>query len=199
MNYVESINVALHEALKDSSVVLGGQLINYGCSGLTVGLKDKFPSQMVTFPVSESLMNSAAMGLALAGKRVVMLHERMDFLACGMDALVNHIPIWPRKCGVKLGITILAVVGKGHGQGPQHSKDFTGWFANFEGWNVRVPYSAKEAYTMMLDSIFLDDPVMYVAHRERFEEVDYRPSSIYNRIELCGAAERYEREFYNDR
>ena len=78
-------------------------------------------------------MNSSAMGLALAGKRIVMMHVRIDFLASGMCALVNHIPIWYKK-GFKLPITLVCQIGKGMGQGPQHSKNLSFWFKNFEGW-----------------------------------------------------------------
>jgi pyruvate/2-oxoglutarate/acetoin dehydrogenase E1 component len=81
-------------------------------AGLTTGLYEKYPEQFITYSVSESLMNSSAMGLALAGKRVVMLHVRMDFLACGMDALINHIPVWAKK-GTKLPIVIFCQIGRG--------------------------------------------------------------------------------------
>jgi pyruvate/2-oxoglutarate/acetoin dehydrogenase E1 component len=91
--------------------------------GLTDGLHEARPEQVITFPVCENLMNGAAMGLALAGYRPVVIHERMDFLAVGMDPLVNHIPVWPARAPMSLPLVIFAVVGKGKGQGPQHSKN----------------------------------------------------------------------------
>ena len=71
--------------------------------------KKKYPKQFITYPVSESLMNSSCLGLALAGKRIVMIHVRIDFLASGMCALVNHIPVWYKK-GFKLPITLFCCV-----------------------------------------------------------------------------------------
>ena len=91
--FVKNMNKALSELLKNKDVLIGGQLIRYGVAGITTGLFKKYPKQFITYPVSESLMNSSCLGLALAGKRIVMIHVRIDFLASGMCALVNHIPV----------------------------------------------------------------------------------------------------------
>jgi pyruvate/2-oxoglutarate/acetoin dehydrogenase E1 component len=198
MTFASEINRALSELLKeDPSVVVGGQLVRYGVAGLTTGLFAKFPSQFITYSVSESLMNSSAMGLALAGKRVVMMHVRMDFLASGMCALVNHVPIWSIK-GVKLPITYVCQVGKGMGQGAQHSKDLTRWFKEFEGWTVRVPQTPQEAYAMLMESVRGDKPIMYVLHRELFDATAGKKVPEAGPIRLCGASQRHEQLFYGE-
>lgn len=197
MTFATEINRALDEALQDSNVVVGGQLVRYGVAGLTKGLYEKYSQQFITYSVSESLMNSSAMGLALAGKRVVMIHVRMDFLACGMDALVNHIPVWTKK-GVKLPIVFVCQVGKGMGQGAQHSKNLTAWFENFEGWTTVVPETPEEAYSMLKKAIFGDRPVMYVIHRELFDAPAGRRISTPSEIRLCGTSQRHEKAFYGD-
>jgi pyruvate/2-oxoglutarate/acetoin dehydrogenase E1 component len=195
-SFAGQMNKALKEAMsEDESVVLGGQLIKYGFAGVTTGLYEKYQDRFITYSVSESLMNSSAMGLALAGKRVVMFHVRIDFLASGMCALVNHIPVWAVK-GTKLPIVMLCQIGKGMGQGPQHSKDLTGWFANFEGWTVKVPQTPSEAYTQLKESIFGDVPVLYAVHRELFDAKDGKRIEIPNRVRLCGTSQRHEKKFY---
>lgn len=195
--FAGQINRALSESLQDPDVVLGGQLIKYGFAGCTTGLYERYPSQFITYSVSESLMNSSAMGLALAGKRVCMFHVRMDFLLCGMDALFNHIPIWHRK-GVKLPITFIVQVGKGNGQGAQHSKDLTHWFRHCEGWTTHVPETPTQAYAMLKDSISDDRPVMYVLHRELFNLTEGKRIVPKDTIRLCGSSQRHEREHYGD-
>lgn len=195
MTFAQSINRALDDAMRDPSVVVGGQMPRYGVAGLTTGLYEKHPDQIITYSVSEALMNSSAMGLALAGKRVVMMHVRMDFLACGMDALVNHIPVWAAK-GFKLPIVFVCQVGKGMGQGAQHSKNLTGWFEKFEGWTTAVPESPKQAYAMLTHAIFGDRPVMYVIHRELFDAPEGKRIVTPERIRLCGASQRHEKAFY---
>lgn len=196
-SFAGRINQALTEAMDtDPSVVLGGQLIRYGFAGLTTGLYEKYPDRFITYSVSEALMNSSAMGLALAGKRVVMMHVRMDFLLCGMDALFNHINVWAAK-GHKLPITMLCQVGKGMGQGAQHSKNLTKWFEMAEGWTTFVPETPGQAYTMLKAAIFGDRPVMYVIHRELFDVPTGKHLITPNRIALCGASRRHEKAFYD--
>lgn len=194
--FASEINRALDDSLsKDNNVVVGGQLIKYGVAGLTTGLHEKYPSQFITYSVSESLMNSSAMGLALAGKRVVMIHVRIDFLASGMCALVNHVPIWHVK-GVKLPITYVCQVGKGMGQGAQHSKDLSKWFQEFEGWTVLIPETPEQAYEMLIQSINGDKPVLYVIHRELFDLPFGKKMPPVGPIRLCGASQRHEKIFY---
>ena len=198
-NFLEAMHAALAEALTDPAVLLCGQLVKYGLGGLTAELNAAHPKQVITFPVCENLMNAAAMGLALAGRRPVVVHERMDFLAVGMDALVNHIPIWPARAGQPLPVVILAVVGKGHGQGPQHSKNLAPWFRLLEGWTVAEPDSPQAAHDELLEAIRGSQPVLYVAHREFFGATGTVKLPKPKRIGLCGASARHETEFYGNR
>lgn len=194
--FVGSIHAAFDEALaKDRNVVIGGQMPRYGVAGLTTELYEKYPEQFITYSVSESLMNSSAMGLALAGKRVVMIHVRMDFLACGMDALVNHIPVWSLK-GAKLPIVIFCQIGRAGGQGPQHAKDLRPWFKNMDGWKLVTPETPDEAHDLMLEAIFGDRPVMYALHRVLFDETAQKVIPVPERIGICGTSKRHEEAFY---
>jgi pyruvate dehydrogenase E1 component beta subunit len=194
---LQAMHQALDEALNDPSVVLCGQLVKYGLAGLTTGLYERHPGQVATFSVSENLMNGAAMGMALAGMRPVVIHERMDFLAVGMDPLVNHIPVWQAR-QISLPVVLFAVVGKGKGQGPQHSKNLAPWFRMLEGWTVREPASPEEAYTDLLAAIRGSSPVLYVAHREFFKSEVCVELPRNERIGLCGASKRHEQAFYGN-
>ena len=182
---------------RDPSVMMGGQLIKYGYAGVTTGLYEKYPERFITYSVSEELMNASAMGLALAGKRIIMFHVRLDFLLCGMNALFNHIPIWWKK-GHRLPITIVAQHGRGYksGQGAQHCKDITFWFQRFEGWRVQVPQTPEEAYWMMRLSVEQDKPTLYVMHRWLWEAPAGTRAEISQEVKLCGASKRHMEEFY---
>lgn len=196
--FAGEINRALDESLKASTdVLVCGQLVRYGVAGLTTGLYEKYRKQFITYSVSESLMNSATMGLALAGKRPVTIHVRMDFLLSGMDALFNQIPTAVKK-GYKLPCTFICQVGKGMGQGSMHSKDLSVWFQRFEGWKVCIPENPTQAYEMLKESIFGDVPVMFVAHRELFDLPEGKKIVTPEYIRLCGASQRHEKEFYGN-
>lgn len=196
--FAGEINRTLSELMaEDKSIVMGGQLIKHGFAGLTTGLYEKYPERFITYSVSEELMNSSAMGLALAGKRVIMFHVRLDFLLCGMNALFNHIPIWWKK-GYKLPVTFVAQEGRGigSGQGAQHSKDFTFWFQRFEGWNTCVPQTPTEASDMLRSAVKGDKPTMYVLHRRLFNASQGERVVVPQYVGLCGASRRHMEEFY---
>src|SRR3990167_5210685 len=198
--FAGEINRTLHKMLeKHPNLVLGGQLIKYGFAGLTTGIYERYPERFITYSVSEELMNSSAMGLALAGKRVCMFHVRLDFLLCGMNALFNHIPIWWKK-GHKLPITIIAQEGRGigSGQGAQHSKDFTFWFQRFEGWNTCVPQTPDEAADMLRASVMGHKPTLYVLHRRLFNASEGVRVKVPEYVGLCGASRRHMRAFYGE-
>ena len=196
--FAGEINRTLSELMEaDRNIVLGGQLIKYGFAGLTTGLYEKYADRFITYSVSEELMNSSAMGLALAGKRVIMFHVRLDFLLCGMNALFNHINVWAKK-GHKLPITIIAQEGRGigTGQGAQHSKDITYWFQGAEGWNTCVPQTPTEASGMLDTAIRGDKPTLYVLHRRLFNASEGTRVVVPQEVKLCGASKRHMAEFY---
>lgn len=190
-------SVLAQELASNKNFFLGGQLIKYGVAGLTTGLYQEFKDQIITYPVSESLMNSSALGLALAKKKICIIHVRIDFLASGMCALVNHIPIWYKK-GYNVPITLICQVGKGMGQGPQHSKDLTIWFKKFEGWNVEVPNSPSDAEKKLKKCLKSNRPNIYVIRRELFNETSKSRIKIMDKIKLCGASKYHEKKFYKN-
>jgi pyruvate dehydrogenase E1 component beta subunit len=197
--FATEINRAIDELITDDQdVLVGGQLVRYGVAGLTTGLFEKYPNNFITYPVAESLMNSSSMGLALAGKRVIMIHVRIDFLASGMCAMVNHIPIWAVK-GFKLPITFICQVGRGMGQGAQHSKDLSHWFKNFEGWNVVVPTTPDQAHDYLIKSVKSDRPTIYVIYRELFDSDVQKAIPEPKKVTLCGASRRHENDYYAKR
>jgi pyruvate dehydrogenase E1 component beta subunit len=196
VNFLQAVRAGLDDVLADRTVVLLSQLGRWGLGGLTSGLHEAHRDRVMTTPNSENLMHGAAMGLALAGMRPIVLNERMDFLALAMDPLVNHIPVWPARARMRLPITVIAVVGKGKGQGPQHSKNLSGWFRSLEGWEVSEPTSPADARERLRRAVFGDRPVMYVLHREFFKAEGEVSPPVAGRVGLCGASTRHERAFY---
>ena len=196
--FAAEINRVLDENLAAKpNMVLGGQLIKYGYAGVTTGLFERYPDRFITYSVSEELQNSSAMGLALAGKIVVMFHVRLDFVLCGMNAMTNHLPVWWKK-GHKLPVTFICQEGRGigSGQGAQHSKDITFFFQRFEGWNVCVPQSPTEAAEMLNASLNGTKPTMYVLHRRLFNAKEGARIEIPQEVRLCGASKRHNEAFY---
>jgi pyruvate dehydrogenase E1 component beta subunit len=181
LTYAEAINEALHQGMELSDdVMVLGQLVDYqsGIFGTTTGLVEKFGADRVQdFPVAESVMTSAAIGAALAGMRPVLVHQRLDFMLYSLDAIVNWMSLWRFKTDGKSGlpITIRAIVGRGWGQGPQHSKSLHAWFAHLPGIRVVMPATAYDAKGLLLESMFGEDPTIIIENRSLFSMTDFVP------------------------
>lgn len=183
--YAEAIGQGMHQAMELSDdVIVLGQLVDYspGVFGTTTGLVERFgPERVQDFPVAESVMTSTAMGAALAGLRPVLVHHRLDFMLYSMDAIVNWLSLWRFKSNDQssLPVTIRAIVGKGWGQGPQHSKSLHAWFSHLPGLKVAMPATAYDAKGLLLESIFGEDPAIIIEHRSLFSMTDYVPEEPY--------------------
>jgi acetoin:2,6-dichlorophenolindophenol oxidoreductase subunit beta len=183
--YSAAINQGLEQAMElDPSVMVFGQLVDSipGVFGTTSGLVEKFgPERVVDFPICESLMTSMSIGLAVNHVRPVLVHQRLDFSLYSMDALVNWMSLWRLKSGGEesLPITIRAVIGKGWGQGPQHSKSLYSWFSHLPGIRTCVPSNPIDAKGMLLDSIFGKNPTLILENRALFGMEGHVPEEPY--------------------
>lgn len=185
LTYAQAIAQGLQQAMELSpDVIVMGQLIDYSPAvfGTTTGLIERFgPKRVLDFPVAESVMTAAGMGAALAGMRPVLIHHRLDFMLYSMDAIVNWLSLWRFKSNdeSRVPVTIRAIVGKGWGQGPQHSKSLHAWFAHLPGLRVAVPATAFDAKGLLLESIFGEDPTIIIEHRSLFTLHDDVPEAPY--------------------
>jgi pyruvate dehydrogenase E1 component beta subunit len=171
LTFGKAINEALSIALEnDQKVITFGLGVDdpKRIFGTTAGLKEKFGSDRVfDMPISENAMTGVAIGASLNGIRPVMMHQRLDFFLLAMDQLVNNAAKWHYMFGGKrsVPITIRLIVGRGWGQGPQHSQSLQSWFAHIPGLKVVMPTTAYDAKGLLLSAIFDDNPVIYLEHR----------------------------------
>jgi pyruvate/2-oxoglutarate/acetoin dehydrogenase E1 component len=185
LTYAEALQQATSQAMElDERVFLMGQLVDYkgGVFGTTTGLSEKFGTTRVRdFPVAESVMTSTAIGAAIVGMRPVLVHTRLDFMIYSMDAIVNWLSLWRFKSNGKssLPVTIRAIVGKGWGQGPQHSKSLHAWFAHIPGLRVAMPVTPFDAKGLLLESIFGENPTIIIEHRSLFSLTEDVPEAPY--------------------
>lgn len=197
LSYAKAILEATDQAMGLSpDVIVLGQLVDTqsGIFGTTTGLFKKYgPARVQDFPVAENLMTATAMGAALTGLRPVLCHQRLDFMVYSLDAIVNWLGLWRFKSNMKsaMPVTIRTIVGKGWGQGPQHSKNLQAWFAHIPGIRVAVPATAYDAKGLMLEAILGETPTIFVEGRGLYSMTDDVPEQPY-RVRFGQAAVRRE-------
>ena len=171
MQYREALAQAQADAMtEDPNVfVFGLDVPDFkSIFGSTKGLLEKFgPKRVFGTPLSEDAMTGVALGAALSGLRPIHVHIRVDFLLLGMNQIANMISTMRYMSGGKLKVPLVirAVIGRGWGQGPQHSKTLHSFFAHIPGLKVVMPSSTQDAYSLLRSSIADDNPVICIEHR----------------------------------
>lgn len=168
------------EMRRDPSVIVYGLDVpdHKRIYGTTAGLVEEFGADRVFgAPLSEDALTGMALGAAINGLRPVLVHIRVDFVLLGMNQIANMISAWRYLSGgtMKAPLVIRAVVGRGWGQGMQHSKSLHGVFAHFPGLKVIMPTTPRDAKGMLASAIRDDDPVICLEHRWLYDAVDEVP------------------------
>jgi acetoin:2,6-dichlorophenolindophenol oxidoreductase subunit beta len=171
LKFSEALREALDLALaRDDRVYLMGLGVPdpKGIFGTTVGLAERHGHRRVLdMPTAENGMTGVAIGSALVGMRPVMAHQRIDFATLAMEQIVTQAAKWRYAFGGQhsVPLVIRLIVGRGWGQGPQHSQSLQSWFAHIPGLKVVMPVTPHDAKGLMLAAIEDDDPVVFIEHR----------------------------------
>lgn len=126
MKYFDRIKESLEFLGKQPNVEFIGQAV--GCNGT-------FWSKMLPdpifnrheFPVAESFQMQFSLGAALAGKCIVSIYPRMNFLLLAMGDIVNMVDKIKQLSGLNPHLIILTAIGPDSPVHPgiQHVGDYT--------------------------------------------------------------------------
>lgn len=171
MTYCQAINQALIDEMEaDENVFVYGLDVpdHKRIFGSTAQLVEKFgEKRCFATPLSEDAMTGVALGAAISGLRPVHVHIRVDFMMLAMNQIMNMISCARYITGGKLKVPLVirAVMGRGWGQGAQHSKTLQSFFAHVPGLKVVMPSNPQDAYSLLRTAIQDDDPVIFLEHR----------------------------------
>ena len=171
MTGADAIRVGTAEAMAaDPSVIVMGLGVPdpKGVFGTTVGLQEEFgKSRVFDIPCSENAITGVAIGAALGGYRPILTHQRVDFALLSVEQIVNQAAKWRYMFGGRMNVPLVIrmIVGRGWGQGPQHSQALHAWFAHVPGLKVVLPVLPQDSRDLLLLSVEDDDPVIFIEHR----------------------------------
>ena len=171
ITYAEAIREGFATALeRDSRVLLIGLGVPdpKGFFGTTTNLQQQFgPERVMDMPCSENGITGVVLGAAINGLRPVINHQRVDFALLSMDPICTQAAKWHYMFGgaMKLPVVIRMIIGRGWGQGPQHSQCLHSWFAHIPGLKVVMPTTPHDAKGLLIAAIEDDNPVVFLEHR----------------------------------
>lgn len=183
ISFKEAMMEAQEIVLKnDPNVILMGEGIHdpKAVFGTTAGLKEKFPKQVFDMPVSENGMTGVCIGAAINGLKPILVHMRIDFSLYSMDQLVNNAAKWFSMYGGQKSVPLVIrmLIGRGWGQGNQHSQNLTAIFAHVPGLKIVVPSNAADAKALFISAVNDPNPVLFIEHRWLYETTSEVPEGI---------------------
>ncbi|MCX6089844.1 MAG: alpha-ketoacid dehydrogenase subunit beta [Candidatus Atribacteria bacterium] len=148
ITYAEAIREALREEMyRDSRVFLMGEDIGLygGAFAVTKGLFEEFGKErVIDTPISEAAIIGGAAGASLVGMRPVAEIQFSDFIAIGMDQLVNQAAKIHFMFGAKGSVPMVVHV---------------------PGLKVVIPSTPYDAKGLLKSAIWDDNPVVFLEHK----------------------------------
>ena len=168
ITYLEAIREAQARALaQDPRVFIYGQDVGAfgGAFKATKNLARDFPGRVLDAPISEDAIVGAAIGAAIEGMRPIIEMQFADFSTPGFNQIINQAATHFWRTQVPCPITIRLPSGGTSGSGPFHSQSMETLYAHYPGLIVMTPATVEDAYSMLLEAVAIDDPVIFCEHK----------------------------------
>lgn len=168
ITYLEAIRAAQARALADDPrVFIYGQDVGAfgGAFKATKNLAVEFPGRVLDSPISEDAMMGLAVGAAIEGMRPIIEMQFADFSTVGFNQIVNQASTLFWRTGVSCPVTIRLPCGGTSGAGPFHSQSIETIYAHYPGLVVLTPATVEDAYSMLIEAVAIDDPVIFCEHK----------------------------------
>lgn len=194
MNIVEAINQALRDEMaEDDSVIAYGEDVGEdgGVFRATKGLQEEFGEEKCfSSPLAESGIVGTGIGMALNGMRPVPEIQFSGFSYLAFHQIKEHAArMRLRSRGdYEVPLTVRAPYGGGIHALEHHSESPEDFYVHAQGLTVVIPSTPQNAYSLLRESIQLDDPVVFLEPKKNYrafkeevdtdKEIDLRSSEI---------------------
>jgi pyruvate dehydrogenase E1 component beta subunit len=146
------------------------------------GIGNRFgEDRVIEMPIAENGAVGIAVGAAISGQRPIISFHRVEFALLALEQIVNNAAKSHYISGGqhKVPLVIRMVIGRGWGQGPEHSQSLEPLFAYFPGLKVVMPAFAADAKGLIISAIEDDNPVIFIEHRWVHYATGHVPEGYY--------------------
>lgn len=168
ITYLDAIREAQARALaEDPRVFIYGQDVGAfgGAFKATKNLHSRFPDRVLDSPISEDAMVGLGVGAAMEGLRPIIEMQFADFSTVAFNQIVNQAATLFWRTNTPCPITVRLPCGGTSGGGPFHSQTMESIYAHYPGLIVMTPATVEDAYSMLLEAVALEDPVIFCEHK----------------------------------
>lgn len=168
VTYLEAIRAAQERALaEDPRVFIYGQDVGVfgGAFKATKNLASEFPGRVMDAPISEDAIAGMAIGAAVEGARPIIEMQFADFSTVALNQIVNQAATLYYRTGIPCPIVVRLPSGGTVGGGPFHSQNLEALYSHYPGLVVMTPATVEDAYSMLLEAVAIEDPVVFCEHK----------------------------------
>jgi pyruvate/2-oxoglutarate/acetoin dehydrogenase E1 component len=182
---VQVLNEGLHGIFerRDDVYLVGEDLLDPygGAFKVSAGLSTRYPDRVVPTPISESAILGLAAGMALRGKRPIVEIMFGDFIALGLDQIVNGIAKFPAMFDGKVTVPLVVrtPMGGGRGYGPTHSQSLEKLLLGVPGITVVAASECHDLAALLGAAVDDDEPVFFIEHKLLYGRPHRRPVDGY--------------------
>lgn len=182
MNIIEAVNEALRDEMEaNENVISYGEDVGEdgGVFRATEGLQEEFgEDRCFSSPLAESGIAGTAIGMSLYGFRPVIEMQFSGFSYLAFYQIKEHASrMRIRSRGdYTAPLTMRAPYGGGIRALEHHQESPEAFYAHSQGLHVVIPSTPQDTYSLLRQSIQLDDPVVFLEPKKTYrafkEEVD---------------------------
>ena len=177
----QALNEALHEifASRDDVYLFGEDVLDPygGAFKVTQGLSDAYPNRVITTPISEASLFGVAAGMALRGQRPILEIMFGDFIALGLDQVVNGISKFQEMYDdqVTVPLVVRTPMGGRRGYGPTHSQSLEKLLLGIPNIRVVAGSECHDVGALLVSTVEDDEPVFFIENKLLYGRVLRRP------------------------
>jgi 2-oxoisovalerate dehydrogenase E1 component len=175
VNLVQAVNMTLHEIFEaHDDVVLFGQDVARRKGGVfkaTLELTDRFgAARCFNAPIAESSIIGAAIGMSVAGFKVIAEIQFADYIHPAFDQLVSEAArISYRSDGRwNVPIVVRTPYGAGIHGALYHSQSIESFYAHVPGLKVVVPSTPADVKGLLFTAVEDPDPVLFLEPKKLY-------------------------------
>jgi pyruvate dehydrogenase E1 component subunit beta len=167
LNMVKSINLALHEALReDDDVVMLGEDIGQdeGVFRVTEKLLKEFGSdRIIDTPLAEGAIAGCAVGMALYGMKPVCEMQFSGFAYQAYHQIEGHMARYRNRTRGRFNMSMVIRMPYGGGIRAieHHSESREALYAHNPGLKIVIPSGPRNARALLIESIRTPDPIIF--------------------------------------
>ena len=178
---VQVLNEALHEifASRGDVYLFGEDILDPygGAFKVTQGLSDGYPDRVFTTPISEASLFGVAAGMALRGQRPILEIMFGDFIALGLDQVVNGISKFREMYDdqVAVPLVVRTPMGGRRGYGPTHSQSLEKLLLGIPNICVVAASECHDLGALLTHAVEDDGPVFFIENKLMYGRMNRRP------------------------